>query len=101
MALKIEQRHGLEGDAATAAAEKFAEKAQNDEQMNKYVNLNWEWAVPGKKMSLDLKGRVKIKGELRLEAGKVVIELNLPLLAKPFGGIVRDRVEKNLKDIFA
>lgn len=100
MAFLIEHSHSLEQAAQKEAAEKFAVRAQNDEQMNSLVHLTWNWADEGRVMALDLKGKVKIKGELRLESGKVVIELKLPFLAKPFGGIIRRRIEENLKEIF-
>ncbi|GAB4307670.1 MAG: hypothetical protein Kow0090_22350 [Myxococcota bacterium] len=100
MALKIEHRHKLDGDAATTAAEKFALEAQNDPQMTKYVNLDWVWRNRGIEMDLDLKGRVKIKGFLKLEPGRVLVELDLPLLAKPFAGVVKERVQKALETVF-
>ena len=100
MAFLIEHPHSLEEAAQKEAAEKFAVRAQNDEQMNSLVHLNWNWADEGRVMALDLRGKVRIKGEMRLEAGKVVIELKLPFIARPFGRIIRRRIEANLKEIF-
>ena len=100
MALKIERNHALDETGAKEAAEKFVHHAQKDEYMNKYVKLEWNWSNPGKEIALLLTGRVKITGKMKLERGRVVIELDIPLLARPFSGTIKERIEQGLIKTF-
>ena len=97
--MKVAWRHGLTQKQAKALLERFIERALA-EHGGRVAEHHQEWQGDTLHFSAKAMG-VRVSGTATVTETEVVVDAKLPLLAKPFEGRVRQRIEQELRNLFS
>ncbi len=96
--MKVEYNHGLDQNTALEKVKNFAEvlKAQYKDQVKDYTE---KWFDNKGEFSAKIMG-LDISGILEVLQDKLVIKIDLPMMAQMFKGQIKNTIVKTLDDLF-
>ncbi len=96
--MKVQRAHMMTGETARGEVER-ALPGLLQEFGSDVSDVTHVWS--GDSMNFSFRARrLSIKGRIDVTDSQVVIEVSLPILARPFEGRIRSATERKLKQIF-
>lgn len=91
--ISVRREHGLEPTQAKEKVRDIVTDLQND---IKYIDTV-DWKDDGS--AADIKGK-GFRGEFRVDAEAVQVDIDLKLMAKPFKGTIAEKIESRMGEYF-
>ena len=97
--MKVQRAHMMTGETARGEIER-ALPGLLQEFGSDVSGVTHEWR--GNSMNFSFRARgLRLKGRIDVTDSQVVIDVSLPLIARPFEGRIRSATERKLKQIFS